>query len=106
MSETDELLDIIDSEDKVIAQATRGEAYKKGLLHRAVNIFITNSDKKILLQQRSSKKLKFPLFWDLSVGEHVKPGEDYIQAAKRGLKEELNIKTRLKVIRDLHHQQT
>ncbi len=32
-----------------------------------------------------------PGCWDLSVGEHLQPGEDYHQAATRGLEEELGI---------------
>ncbi len=44
------------------------------------------------LQQRPSDKDICPGTWDLSVAEHLMPGEDYVDAAHRGLSEELSIK--------------
>lgn len=102
MSDLDEILEVVDLDNKVIGQVTRGECYQKGLLHRAVNIFIFNSQGQVFLQKRSQKKFGFPLFWDLSCSEHVKPGESFEEAAKRGLKEELGIEISLKEIIPLH----
>lgn len=102
MNELDEILEIVDEGNNVIGQATRGECYKKGLLHRAVNIFIFNSKGEIFLHQRSDKKVKFPLFWDLSCSEHVRVGESFEDAAKRGLKEELGIEIPLEEVISVH----
>ncbi len=102
MSELDEILEIVDQDNKVIGKASRGECYQKGLLHRAVNIFIYNSKGEVFLQQRSEKKLKYPNVWDLSCSEHVKPGESFEEAAKRGLKEELGIDTEFEEIIPIH----
>lgn len=104
MSELDEILEIVDENNKVVGQATRGECYEKGLLHRAVNIFIfsSKSETEVFLHKRSDKKLKYPNFWDLSCSEHVKPGEPFETAAKRGLKEELNIEMELEEIVPIH----
>lgn len=102
MGELDEILDIVDEQNNVIGQATRGECYKKGLLHRAVNIFIYNPKGQVFLHKRSMKKLKYPGFWDLSCSEHVRPGESFEETAKRGLKEELNIEIPLKEVVWLH----
>ncbi len=66
MNELDELLEVVDENNQVISKVTRGECYKKGLLHRAVNIFIYNSKGEVFLHKRSDKKLKYPSFWDLS----------------------------------------
>lgn len=104
MSEIDELLDIVDEHNQVITQAARGEAYQTGLLHRGANIFIQNSQGEILIQKRSSKKLKYPGAFDLSASEHVKAGESIVEAAKRGLQEELGIEIPLKIIQPLHRQ--
>lgn len=102
MSELSEILEIVDEKNRVAGKATRGECYKKGLLHRAVNIFIFNSKGEVFLHKRSEKKLKYPLFWDLSCSEHVKPGEGFEEAAKRGLKEELGIEVEVEEIIPLH----
>ena len=102
MSELDEILEVVDLDNKVIGKATRGECYKKGLLHRAINIFIYNPKGEVFLHKRSEKKLKYPGFWDLSCSEHVKPGESFEAAAKRGLQEELGIEMKLEVIIPIH----
>lgn len=103
MSELDEVLEIVDLDNNVIGKATRGECYKKGLLHRAVNIFIFNSKGEFFLHKRSEKKIKYPGYWDLSCSEHVKPGESFEEAAKRGLQEELGIEMKLEIIIPIRH---
>lgn len=102
MSELDEVLEIIDEDNRVIGSATRGECYKKGYLHRAVNLFIFNSKGEVFLHKRSEKKLKYPLFWDMSCSEHVKPSESFLDAAKRGIKEELGIEMSLSEAIPMH----
>lgn len=102
MNEIDEVLEIVDENSNAIGKATRGECYKKGLLHRAVNIFIFNSQGEVFITKRSNKKLIYPGKLDISSGEHLKPDEIFLEAAKRGLKEELGINIRLEKIRPLH----
>ena len=62
-----------------------------GLWHRAANVFVFDSAGRLLLQQRSISKDIWPDAWDLSVGEHLTPGEDFEAAAQRGLAEELGM---------------
>lgn len=90
----EEYLDIVDENDKVIGKDTRENIYTKGLDHdiRVINIFVFNSEGKLLLPKRSMDRRIFPGRFDFSCGEHVMSGEDYYQAAKRGLEEELGIK--------------
>lgn len=102
MDELNEILEVVDENNNVVGKTTRGECYQKGLLHRAVNIFIYNSKGQVFLHKRSGKKLKYPGFWDLSCSEHVRPGESFEQTAKRGLREELGIEIPLKEIISLH----
>lgn len=104
MNETDELLDIVDENGNITGQETRGECYKKGLLHKASHVLIKNSKGEIYLQKRSENKKILPGYWDISASDHVIVGETFKQAAKRGLKEELGIETGLTIIRDAHHQ--
>lgn len=100
--DTDELLDIVEENNNIVGQATREEVYEKGLLHRAVNIFIFNSKGRVFLQKRGKNTSKFQLCWDISVGEHVKKGETFEQAASRGLEEELRIGVGVELVIPLH----
>ena len=98
MEPVQELLDIVDENNKVIGQAMRGEAHKKGHIHRALSVLIINSKGQILLQQRSDKSKVHPLSWDLSTSEHVLAGESYADAGKRSLKEELGIDAEIEIV--------
>lgn len=62
-----------------------------GLRHRAVAVFIINSDNQVLLQKRSEKQKMWPGMWDLSSGGHVDSGEQGFQAIQREVHEELGL---------------
>lgn len=62
-----------------------------GLWHRAAHVWLFDGDGRLYLQRRAPDKDACPDCWDLSVGEHLRPGEAYEQAAHRGLAEELGI---------------
>ena len=87
----DELLDVVNDDDIVIAQEMRSVVHRLGLQHRGVHLFLVTPQDKLLLQQRSRIKDLLPLALDCSVSEHLKAGEGYRQAALRGLVEELGI---------------
>lgn len=102
-----ELIPIVNEKNEIIGEKDRKVVHEKGLFHRAVLVIIFNSKGKILLQKRSAKKKICPLKLDLSVAEHLKTGESYIEAAVRGLREELGIevsKSDLKKLREAHLQ--
>ena len=86
-----EKIDVVNSRDEVIGKSTLREAHEKGILHRAVHIWVFDSASGLFIQQRSKDKLLRPLHRDSPVGEHVKAGETYTEAAIRGLKEELGV---------------
>lgn len=69
----------------------RTEAHKRGLWHRASNIFLFFPDGRLLIQKRQLTKDTCPGAWDVSAAEHLKPGETFSEGAMRGLKEELGI---------------
>lgn len=88
----DELLDVVDTYDKVIGQKLRSEIYEENLNNfRVVNAFIQNSKGEIWIPRRSKAKRIFPLCLDASMGGHVAAGETYEQAFHRELMEELRI---------------
>jgi isopentenyl-diphosphate Delta-isomerase len=87
----DEILDVVSDDDTVIGMELRSIVHQNGLQHRGVHVFLVTPEAKLLVQLRSRHKEEFPLALDCSVSEHLKSGEDYRQAAERGLLEELGI---------------
>jgi isopentenyldiphosphate isomerase len=103
MSE-DEVVDIIDENDKVIGKTTKNIARGKNILHRGAHVVVFNSDGKLFVQKRSKTKLVHPGLWGLGAGGWVSSGEDYETAAKRELKEELGIKKGIKFLFDFRYK--
>lgn len=95
-----EILILVDDQDNQIGTDTRENCHAgKGKRHRAYTALIFHGGK-MLLQQRSGKKLLWPGAWDVSFTSHVYPGESYQQAASRRAKEELGAKVGL--LADVH----
>jgi isopentenyldiphosphate isomerase len=94
--ESEELIDIVNEKNEVIGQAKRGDAHKKGLLHRTAVIFLFNSKGELLVQKRSQKKNDSPGKFDYSAAGHVQAGESHESGAKSELKEELGLECKLK----------
>lgn len=87
----DERFDVVDENDKVIAQATRDHVHQNRLRHRAVHLFVFNRAGELFLQKRSHLKDVHPGTWDSSAAGHLDAGEDYPSAARRELQEELGL---------------
>lgn len=87
----DELLDIVTDEDMVKGQELRTRVHELGLWHRGVHVFLFTDEGKMLIQKRSSDRASSPSLLDCSVSEHVKAGESYLEAAVRGMKEEMGV---------------
>ncbi len=85
------MFDIVTEEDVLCGQATRDQAHAQGLWHRGVHVLLFDRSGRMLVQQRSRTRVHAPLALDCSVSEHVQAGEDYHQAAIRGLAEELGL---------------
>lgn len=91
----DEIFDVVDADDRVIGQATRLEVHARGLMHRAANVFVFNSQGRLLVQKRSASKDEFPLCYTSSASGHLDAGETYDACAARELQEELGLATPL-----------
>ena len=87
----DEKLDIVNDEDIVTGQEMRSTVHQLGLQHRGVHVFLFTADGKMLAQKRSADRAASPSALDCSVSEHVKAGESYLDAAMRGMKEEMGV---------------
>ncbi len=86
-----EMLDIVDAHNRVIGCAPRREVHRLGLRHRAVHMLIQDGEGRIYLQRRSPHKDVDADLWDTSAAGHVDRGEDYLDAARRELNEELGL---------------
>ncbi|MEW2397712.1 NUDIX domain-containing protein [Streptomyces sp. NPDC046862] len=91
MSAADEILDIVDENDRVIGQSPRGEAYARGLRHRCAFIHVRDAEGRIFVHRRTPTKLVFPSLYDMWVGGVVGAGESYDDAALREAEEELGV---------------
>ncbi|MET9650298.1 NUDIX domain-containing protein [Streptomyces sp. NPDC006460] len=91
MSATDEIVDIVDEDDRVIGQAPRGEAYARGLIHRCAFILVRDAEDRIFVHRRTPTKLVYPSLYDMFVGGVVGAGESYDEAALREAEEELGV---------------
>ena len=93
MSDSDELLEIVNSKGEAIGLAPRSEIHgNPSLIHRVVHVLVFNKKGELLLQKRALSKDVAPGKWDTSVGGHMNPGESTLEAAKREMEEELGIK--------------
>ena len=86
---------LVDKKDNVIGKAGKLEAHQKGLLHRALSVFIFNSKGEILLQQRAPHKYHTPFLWSNTACSHPRINELVKHAAERRLKEEMGIECNL-----------
>lgn len=90
MDEAEEILDLVDENDKVFGTVARGEFdhHKNGYV-RAAEAFIINESGELWIPRRTAHKTHAPNGLDFSVSEHVTSGESYLQAIIRGFQEEL-----------------
>lgn len=86
-----EMFDVVNERNEVTGQLTRGEVHARGLLHRAVHVFVVNARGEIYLQKRSHLKDVSPLKWDSSAAGHLDVGESYAACAIRETREEVGI---------------
>lgn len=88
----------VDENDNPIGEMEKMEAHEKAVLHRAFSVFIFNSKKELLLQQRSAGKYHSAMLWTNTCCSHPVPGELTENAAKRRLKEEMGMNAELKFL--------
>ncbi|MCX2494390.1 isopentenyl-diphosphate Delta-isomerase [Pedobacter sp. PF22-3] len=82
---------LVDVNDVPKGQMDKMEAHEKGLLHRAFSVFIFNSKRELLLQQRAMSKYHSRGLWTNTCCSHPRIGESNINAAKRRLIEEMGM---------------
>ena len=86
---------LVDEKDNQIGLMPKMEAHEKAVLHRAFSVFIFNSDKELMLQQRALHKYHSPGLWTNTCCSHQRDGESNLKAGKRRLQEEMGFVTDL-----------
>ena len=87
----EEMLDIYDDAGQRIGVKPYAEVHRDGNWHRVVGLFVINSRKEILMQRRSRKKSISPGLLTVSVGGHLRTGEDEYYCMKREMREEMGM---------------
>lgn len=87
----EDIFDVVNDRDEVIDQCPRREVHRRGLLHRAVHVFVFRPNGDVFLQKRSMTKDTHPGVWDSSTSGHVDAGEDYDISVVRELREEIGL---------------
>lgn len=82
---------LVNKHDEELGSMEKIEAHKKAALHRAVSVFIFNSNGEMLLQKRSLRKYHSPGLWTNTACTHPMLDESNTDAAIRRLYQEIGI---------------
>ena len=87
---------LVDTDDQAIGLRDKRSCHEgRGILHRAVSVFLFDQQARLLLQQRHADKPLWPGCWSNSCCTHPFFGEEPLDAAKRRVYEELGLKVEL-----------
>ena len=92
ISPADEIVQIVDQDDRPVAGVKRSIMRRQGLTYRASYILVFNSAQQLFIQKRTQTKDIYPGYWDAAAGGVVLAGEGYRQSAERELEEELGVR--------------
>lgn len=95
MIEENESVILVNERDEAIGSSSKLDAHRKGRLHRAFSVFITDNDGRILLHRRADAKYHSSGLWTNACCGHPRPGEPTGSAARRRLREEMGIDAEL-----------
>ncbi len=76
----------------------KGQMIPEGLYHLGADVWIFNSENKILIQKRSPKKKLSPNVWAMTGGSVIK-GETSLETIERETREELGISLKMEDIK-------
>jgi isopentenyl-diphosphate delta-isomerase len=94
------LISLVDENDSVVGSADYEVIHRNGLLHRFVLVYIFDKEGRLFLQRRSSNKAHGGLLAE-SLCAHVREGEDYVQTARRRMREELGLSSERIVLHEV-----
>jgi 8-oxo-dGTP pyrophosphatase MutT (NUDIX family) len=86
-----ELVERVDTQDRVLGVVDRAEAIRQGWLHRIATIVCRDAQGRFLVHRRPNDASRFPGRYNWMLGGAVEVGESYAEAAARELSEELGV---------------
>ncbi|SFM88323.1 isopentenyl-diphosphate delta-isomerase [Izhakiella capsodis] len=101
MSAVDVIL--VDEADRPLGTMEKLEAHTKGLLHRAISVYVFNRQGELMLQRRASDKYHCAGLWSNTTCGHPLPQESNAHAAQRRLREEMGLSLPLTPIFELRY---
>lgn len=101
-----EIWDILDKDgNKTGKTIQKGEKIPEGYYHLGADIWIINSENKILIQKRSPQKRQSPNVWAMTGGSVIK-GETSLQTIEREAQEELGVQLDMNDVQLVKHYKT
>ena len=91
MEPGDELVDIVDDDDRVVGTVTRREVRQRRLLHRCTYVLLRDAAGRVLIHRRTETKDVYPGAYDVFAGGVCAAGESYDDCARREVAEELGV---------------
>ena len=91
MVDANELVVLVDANDRQIGTAPKLAVHLEGRLHRAISVQITDGRGRLLLQKRHIGKYHSGGLWTNTCCSHPRPGETPLEAARRRLAGEMGI---------------
>ena len=98
---SDELVEVVDPDERVVQVVTRAEMRRRNLRHRATYVMVFGSSGALLVHQRAAWKDIWPSRWDLAFGGVCGVGEAWDDAAARELTEEAGVVAPLRALSSL-----
>jgi 8-oxo-dGTP pyrophosphatase MutT (NUDIX family) len=88
----DELVDVVDERNEVVATVPRRTIRAENLRHRCTYVLVLNADGELYVHRRTATKDVYPGYLDVCAGGVNASGESYEECARRELEEELGIR--------------
>lgn len=102
MEPGDELVDVVDDEDRIVEVVARRRVRAENLLHRSTSIFIRDPTGRLYVHRRTATKDVHPGLYDVVVGGVPAAGETYDEAAVREMAEEVGVAGPVPTFRFMH----
>jgi isopentenyl-diphosphate delta-isomerase len=94
---------LVDHLDRPTGKMEKLEVHQKGLLHRAVTVYVFNRQHELLLQRRANGKYHCGGLWSNTCCGHPCPDESTRAAAERRLYEEMGLRLALTPVFELSY---
>ena len=91
----EDLIALVDINDRITGYETKGEVHRRGLLHRAFSVFIVR-DGRMLIQRRNPDKYHSGGLWSNTCCSHQRKGEELQESVHRRMIEEMGIDCELR----------